>query len=374
MRTPIPNELAEEHRKQDAAAFLSYSWPVTQSSYYGAHMRQRLNGGLYRKGLCWVAAVLLMAGCRQSISGSYLASDQNTVCRLQLVRTPDNHLTGQLAASTMKPDGTVAQSNVSVTGAVDGENVTLSGAGFLGLQSFVLAGTLKGNTLTLTGAQSVPVIFKRGTLRDYQQQIAGLNARSQGIVKARAAAQAQQRNSEAQEEFVEEIDRLIARMAQFDSEADVHLGRFPDTERGYEAITERIAAIVARERQLAGNQNASVTRAQLSVAANQASIQTEQMHNQAVSLESALNGNIRPMAEQATRIEQQCHGVASNNAPFTTAEIQSINAACGRLESADGHFRQRYRATSDGLAHLEQVYQRERTRQQALIQESERLE
>jgi hypothetical protein len=49
-------------------------------------------------------------------------------------------------------------------------------------------------------------------------------------------------------------------------------------------------------------------------------------------------------------------------------------AACDRLESAVGPFRQKFNAVSDGLAHLEQVYQREHDAQQRLIQESERLE
>ena len=84
---------------------------------------------------------------------------------------------------------------------------------------------------------------------------------------------------QAQVNFVSQIDQLMRRMAQFDAEADIHFGRFPGAEKGYEGITARVGAYVARERQLAGNTNAAVARGQLSVAANQASIQTEQMHN-----------------------------------------------------------------------------------------------
>src|SRR5579863_8804241 len=114
-----------------------------------------------RRWLNSLAAVTVLAGCHANISGSYLATDQSSVAWLQVVRTPDNRLTGQLAASILKPDGSIEQNSISVTGAVDGENVTLSGSGFLGLQSFVLSGTLNGDTLTLTGAQSIPVSFKR---------------------------------------------------------------------------------------------------------------------------------------------------------------------------------------------------------------------
>jgi hypothetical protein len=327
-----------------------------------------------KAGLCALAAVIVMAGCQRNISGSYIASDSSSVCWLQLVRTPDNHLTGQLAESILKPDGTVEQNSTAVTGAVDGENVSVSGSGFLGLQSFTLAGTLSGDTLTLTGVQSIPIAFRRSTPVDYHAKVADLNARSQSILHAKAVVQAQQRTFQAQADFVVQVDQLIGRMTRFDLEADIHLARFPGAEKSYTTITGRIEAYVARERQLAGNPNTSVMRGQLSVAATQASLLTEQMHNQGVSLQSALEGNIKPLADQATAFEQQCHAVSQSSGNLTPAEIQNVNAACDRLTGADVPFQQKYAAMSDGLAHLEQVYQRERNTQEGLIQESERLE
>jgi hypothetical protein len=315
-----------------------------------------------------------MAGCHSNISGAYLASDKSAMVWLQVVRTPDNHLTGQIAANVLKPDGTIEQNSVSITGAVDGENVTIQGSRFFGLESFVLSGTLSGNVLTLTGAQSVPLTFKRSTPAEFQAKVAALHARSQSIIQAKAVAQAQQRSFQAQADFVLQIDQLIPRMAQFESEADVHLGRFPGAEKAYEGITARVGEYVARERQLAGNPNAAVARGQLSVAANQASIQTDQMHYQGESLQSSLETNVKPMADQATAFEQQCRAVSHNSGNLTPAEVQNVNAACSRLESAVGPFRQKFSAMSAGLAHLEQIYQRERDSQQRLIQESERLE
>jgi hypothetical protein len=189
-----------------------------------------------------LAAVIALTGCHENISGSYLATDQSSVACVQVVRTPDNRLTGQLAASILKQDGSIEQNSVSVTGAIDGENVTLSGSGFLGLQSFVLSGTLNGDTLTLTGAQSIPVRFKRSTLPEYQAQVAELNTRSQSILHAKAVAQVQQGAFQAQADFVAQVDRLIGRMSRFDSEADIHLGRFSNVETGYEAITAKAAS------------------------------------------------------------------------------------------------------------------------------------
>jgi hypothetical protein len=323
---------------------------------------------------CAAFAVVLMAGCHGNVSGSYLASDNSAVVWLQVVRTPDNHLTGQIAANVLKPDGSIEQNSVPIAGAVDGENVTIQGSRFFGLESFVLSGTLSGNVLTLTGAQSIPLTFTRSTPAEFQVKVAALNARSQSIIQAKAVAQARQRTFQSQANFVLQVDQLTRRMAQFDSEADVHLGRFPGAEKAYEAITARVEGYVARERQYAGNPNASVMRGQLSVAANQAAIQTEQMHYQGESLQSSLETNVKPMADQATAFEQQCHAVSQNSGNLTPEEVQNVNATCGRLESAVTPFRQKFSAVSTGLAHLEQVYQDERGKQQQLLQTAQRLQ
>src|SRR5882672_3974099 len=105
-----------------------------------------------------------MSGCQRDISGGYLAGDQSAVCWLQIVRTPDNRLTGQLAVSILKPDGSIERNSISLTGAVDGKNVSLTGSGFLGLQTVSLSGALSGDTLTLTGTQAIPVIFRRSSM------------------------------------------------------------------------------------------------------------------------------------------------------------------------------------------------------------------
>jgi hypothetical protein len=84
-------------------------------------------------------------------------------------------------------------------------------------------------------------------------------------------------------------------MQHFDAEADIHLGRFPNVERGYEAITGKVGDYVTRERKLVGNPFRSVERSQLDVAATQASLSTDQMHFQGQSLESSLQTNIAPL-------------------------------------------------------------------------------
>jgi hypothetical protein len=321
-----------------------------------------------------VGAAVLLAGCQRNISGTYLASDKSTVALLQVVRTPDNRLTGQIAATVLKPDSTIERNSVSITGAADGENVTIQGSRFFGLESFVLSGTLNGNVLTLTGAESVPLTFTRSTTAEFEAKIAQLNAQSQTAIQTNNSAQAEIRKLNARVNFVTTIGQLTERMERFESNADVHLGRFPGAEKGYEGLTARMAEYVAKERQLAGNPDAGYTRGQLSYAVNQVSGQTEQMHYQGETLQSSLESDVKPVADESARLEEQCQVLALSPGSLNSADLQGVKSACGRLESAVTPFKQKFSAMSDGLAHLEQVYQRERDKQQELIQESEKLE
>src|SRR5580658_4882065 len=90
---------------------------------------------------CAIAVALaVLSGCQREISGKYIAKFSNGVYWLQLVRTPDNHLTGQLESSILGKEGTIDRNSVPVTGAVNAGNVTIS-ADLFGLPMVTLSGT-----------------------------------------------------------------------------------------------------------------------------------------------------------------------------------------------------------------------------------------
>jgi hypothetical protein len=316
----------------------------------------------------------LLCGCQRNISGTYIASDSGSVIWLQLVRTPDNHLTGQVDISTLKPDGTIDQRSSPITGAVDGEDVSLTTTRLFGLQTTALSGTLNGDTLTLTGPQAQPVVLKRSSLTVYQAQMNQLNGRSQATLAAKAAALARENAERSQRNFVQAIDRLIEQMKQFDQQADVHLARFPAVEKQYEAITAKVRDDVERERHLAGNPNASVTRSQLSIAATQVSYATEQLHYEGQSLESSMAPITNQLLTDGRSYGQVCQALAATPHPNLTPEQEGAEtSACDRLRDAIPLFRPKYNAFEGGLTHLEQVYTQEKNAQQALLQTAEKL-
>jgi hypothetical protein len=100
-----------------------------------------------RFALCCLVASALLTGCKKDVSGSYLADDRVAVCWLQLVRTPDDHLTGQIVSSVLKPDGKIDHGSVSLAGAVNGENITLTGGASLGWRPQPFRGHLTATRL-----------------------------------------------------------------------------------------------------------------------------------------------------------------------------------------------------------------------------------
>ena len=111
---------------------------------------------------CELAAGLFLCGCRRDISGTYLASDEGTIAWLQLVKTPDNHLSGQLATSARGSDGRIQQDRAPVTGAVDAGVVTISISKLLGLANTTMGGTIKDDQLTLSGPTGCNGLLEAG--------------------------------------------------------------------------------------------------------------------------------------------------------------------------------------------------------------------
>jgi hypothetical protein len=320
-----------------------------------------------------ITTVILLSGCQRGISGTYLASDKATVCWLQLVRTQDNHLTGQLAASTLGSDGKVECNSIPISGAVDGENVTLSVSRFFGLETTTLSGTLDGSRLTLTGGQAMPIVFKRSSLSDYEARLNELNASSQAILAAKESADARRRTAQTLQNFVSEVNHDVSEMQKFESEVDERLSRISGVEERYRAITAKITEYVDRERHLAGNPNASVARGQLDVAANQAEIATEQQHGAVLSFQYSVEASAPPLIKSADSIEQACHTAVSPGV-LTPSQNNEHITACQQLSAADATFRKKIAAIASGLAHLEQVYVQERNAQQGLLQSAQKLE
>jgi hypothetical protein len=84
-------------------------------------------------------------------------------------------------------------------------------------------------------------------------------------------------------------------------------------------------------------------------------------------LRASFESNIQPLTGEATNFETACrHAVLPD--PLTPAQSAARNAACERLFRADVPYRQKFEAMTQGLMHLDQIYQQERNAQEGLLQ------
>ncbi len=282
-------------------------------------------------------------------------------------------LTGQLQSVSLGTDGQLSYNTVPVIGNadVDGKHVSLS-VSLLSVQVATLSGSLAGDNLTLTGGatgrEAGTIVFARSDLRAYTRQVNTLKARSQEILASRAADAARVQAGREEQQFVAGITEILSRMQRFDSEADVHLARFPRVEQRHRALTLKMQEYCERQRQLSCHPDTGAPRGQLSVQINQGSIATEQLHHEALELQSTFVHNVGPITKQITAYALSCRDTRT----FPRSEARST--ACRQFLNAEPLYQRKYEAVSRGIAQLENTYQQEMETQTRLIWASKKLE
>ena len=124
----------------------------------------------------------LLAGCAKTpVSGTFVDKMGSTkVAMIHVVEAPPGHLTGSMVMTALNRDGAMATKDYSVSGSIDGSNVSLRlGGGLVGLAHLfgadtVLVGSLRGSALTLSAGNSTAV-FHEVSDATYQEDLARLN-------------------------------------------------------------------------------------------------------------------------------------------------------------------------------------------------------
>lgn len=318
------------------------------------------------------SAVAASSGCaRSDVSGTYMASDQHATIMLQIVETPDRHLSGQVTGVFVQPDGKIQNVNEAISGAVDGVSLTIetkpNGTLTIGPE---LSGAMNWkHEIELTGparnGQVATFVFVRGTAEQFQTMAAQVRSRSDVIVKTRAM----QQNAE---QFLSGVKRLTVSMQRFGPDADKTLHGAPNVEQRYRSITSKMRANLDRERSLVANSNASQTRVDIAVGMLQGPLASDQIHFQVQSAQSIFQNSIEPTAKQASVAMAACATVVSGK--YRGPMESEIASACRTLANEYPGFQQRYKATAGTLARLETVYQQERKAQQLFSNEAQKIE
>jgi hypothetical protein len=158
---------------------------------------------------CCLNCTRLTAGGPQG----YLASGKNGVMFIQFTEQ-DGRLSGQLQAVGIEGRAVQQQTearNASFTGIHDGSSLSLRFAGFFTERT--VTGTLTGDTLSLVLPQSngtlATVVFKRGTVGEYNAEVERLKRQVGEINAATQRAQAAEAHTEQVRQQAAEVDSNI---------------------------------------------------------------------------------------------------------------------------------------------------------------------
>ena len=308
-----------------------------------------------------IAATLAISACQSDVSGKYLAKYSDGICWLQLVRTPDNHVTAQIETDQLRSDGKIDRNAAALEGAVDGNNVALSARAF-GLQVVTLAGSIQGGKLTLTGLQAEPLVLVRSDMAEYQSELKKLNSRSQQI---------------AEDAIVTKFSRSAfetARRAEvWASDTHLHIQRLPSVEDRYRQIEDRMNLLIQKERV---TQNA-VTRGQISVAVNQLDVAATQLDVQATPVWNQVRAGGSELSRSFAVFARDC--AADRESDLTEksaspAAIEEWRKACTRVLAEKSAFEPTLRDATEKRAELASFLRDADRRRQALVEQSNRLE
>lgn len=335
-----------------------------------------------------IALVFGLAGCsKRSLTGEYLASTPTTVIHLQLVETPDNHLSGQFEASTIQADGKIRYENTTVAGTADGSNVSLIiPLGPLG-SGIEFSGTVSWRSLTLTGGlsggRSSTFALRRGDLHEYQAALGMLNKRSAALLialkKAKekaaiaaqkaaiasAAAAMQERALQDQKNFARHVENLCDKMQKFETTGSATLQKLPTVSAKYRQITAKMEDYLQRDRTLAGISRASYSRSQISYAMGNGIYATNQVHFEVQSLQNSFLNNAQPQMQSAENAIRICGN--------TTVPVPAVTPVCERLQKLFPSYSKAYYDVAKGFSDLETTYQTELRKQRGLKSEADQI-
>ena len=144
-----------------------------------------------------ISVAVLAADCSKApVSGVFVGKASPTeVEMIRMVESPPGHLSGSMVFTGLNQDGSVKTVNYSVSGSINGSNVSLQlGGGIAGLARFfgvntLLVGNLKGRTLTLSIGNST-LVFHKVSDRKYQQNLTSLNTMGQHMALVTKSAKA----------------------------------------------------------------------------------------------------------------------------------------------------------------------------------------
>lgn len=329
-----------------------------------------------------VTCVALLVGCSQkSATGTYVGKFSDAAVLLEVVQTADGRLTGKYIQLQIRETGALESFSAPISGVVDDSLLSLELHPTAPLApSLTVSGALHNNSIKLQFEASESKIetqeLKLAPVSEFEAHASKIRELSTTLMAqvAETRRQAQEAAANAKREAdvrmsranaVRDIDAVLRSASAFNVKYEEYLPRFTKVEKRYNEITEKMQAMLERERQT----NSSFGRGQISFQIDGAtgfSGPTESAHGNVQSLKSEHASERKTVVAEILRLQSLCQSIEGYESNF-------INA-CTRLFADRKRFDNLNERMDAAFDKAEGWYQAAKKKQAVIAEEAKRLE
>jgi hypothetical protein len=319
---------------------------------------------------------ILSACAMGSPSGVYAGKAPNAAVLLQIVRGQGGQLGGRFEEVVLQDDGQITHWDANITGIIDGSNVVInvqpSGDPF---DKATVSGNLQWGHLHVSGdvfGKPLTLELDRSNESAFDSQTSALSKRGAQIVAARAKAATERNLAILAANKLQMVQQEAVAMQAFSARVERGLPQLPVLEARYREITAKMRGGLERERSIVGNGQASVARAQLSVALHQAAIAASNLQmGEAAARRDFINvGNSTGQGNAVA--EAACADARAGRLGLMS--IDTWNLACANLADARHAMRGEIDKARAAFAEIDSVWAAERANQEAIVKASDQAE
>jgi hypothetical protein len=303
-----------------------------------------------------------------NLSGSYIGGGERFVVFLQLAQTDGGQIVGRLRQSSLDAKGMILTLDTSLSGAASGDQ-------FVGRleRSWVeggdkaVSGQLSNGLLKVSSADGLRIQLRRGRESDYIDSVDAL--KNSGFrIRQEATAQEQRQHAErALSNIALRIDRLTQQVAEFVVQEPQKAESLSSVAHRYENVSERMEELLVRLRVVTGQSAEEVgRRSSLAASILHTSIEAEHAHIDVVHARKNFEEAANRLSKALTDAKRACGEVVPN-----WIKAVAFHQACALVPSSVERQSQVSQDVRRAYAELEESWQRERPKQEAMQREAQ---